>query len=221
MKSQICQLPGCRSPLTGACAKYCCSAHQRAHYAQQGKAARAAITRSRIVYCSYCHELIVAPAKNQKIHTDCVPLAADERCVQRRARLRSEIPIIEKVCVCGRKFNIKATNTKKRYCTHSECNRDRAKKRRIADHESGRILQKRKLAKIEREDEPLFQDVMCKCPGCGTKFLHRFEPAWIGTGIPRKYCPRHPACLGNGPGYNTLNLEAYSIVFEDSNHAHV
>ena len=219
----ICQLPGCRSQLTRTYAKYCCSAHQRAHYAQQDKAARAAVTRSRIVYCSYCHELIKEPAKNQKIHADCVPLAADERCVQRRARLRSEIPVVEKACVCGRTIRVKATNTKKRYCGNSECYRDRVKAMRLKNHLDGKVIQKRKLPKRIQAEDTLYEDRECICPGCRTLHTVRFEPAYIGREKrPWKFCPRHPGCMRTEEdGYRTLHRESYSDCFECGNSAMV
>jgi hypothetical protein len=37
--------------------------------------------------------------------------------------------------------------------------------------------------------------IPAKCPGCGIIHMYAFEIGWIGNGMPRKFCPRYPACM--------------------------
>jgi hypothetical protein len=217
-------LTGCQSPIARPGAKFCCVAHQRANAAQKGRAERAVITRSRIVYCGHCHELIQYPKKNQKHHAECASMLAGERSAQRRNRINSKIQAVEKVCICGRKFKVKITNKQKKYCTNSECSRERARLIRLNDRSTGKAVQKRELARQVQEETFPFQDRDCQCPGCGTIHTVRFEPAYIGRErLPRKYCTRYPACLRSyqSCGYHTLHRESYSGVFESENGARI
>lgn len=157
-------------------------------------------------------------------HNSCKIYCTDECRVNSGNASRRKIAAIKRdvpkanCCICGSEFDLFYVKTVT--CRDKECIKSHAlnmKHKRIAEGATYKLSD----GGQQRKDlERTHQLVDAICPGCGIIHKHRFEPAWIGNGTPRKKCKRYPACMSKDiSGLSRLVRNEYQDTFETDNRA--
>lgn len=157
--------------------------------------------------CQECQLPIENARSNQKYHGgECSRIAHNKQSLKRaNAKSKERSPILNLTCkFCGEVYQTRAARPAAT-CQDASCKnrRQREISKRIWDakpiEERRRIIRerndRRSAENQEKPDKKPKQKVLSKCPGCGATHMHKFEPAWIGVGMPRIKCDRYPACI--------------------------
>jgi hypothetical protein len=129
-------------------------------------------------------------------------------------KIKREIPK-SNCCICGVEFDLFYSKTVT--CRDKNCIKVHAldmKHKRIANG-APKTRDKQQVKDLN----PEYQVVDAICPGCGVVHKYRFEPAWIGNGVPRIKCTKYPSCMSQTIGGLLSVRRQYQDSFETNNRA--